>query len=175
MKHQPRFLGVIFHLKVDNLCVTHPFATTTFLVLLQEKLPFDLHVLGTPPAFTLSQDQTLHKKKIPSACNTIPKDELQHRQLPLYVRGLSDDSTLNILSEFTSKNLYVYNNSRFSIGRSLILPSSAVFSAVLIIDQRVVKELYRKFQKKILRFTIYLNQEVNPSLSSKLLVVVQKM
>ena len=24
-------------------------------------LPFDLHVLGTPPAFILSQDQTLHK------------------------------------------------------------------------------------------------------------------
>ena len=24
--------------------------------------PFDLHVLGTPPAFTLSQDQTLQKK-----------------------------------------------------------------------------------------------------------------
>ena len=25
-------------------------------------LPLDLHVLGTPPAFTLSQDQTLHVK-----------------------------------------------------------------------------------------------------------------
>jgi hypothetical protein len=24
--------------------------------------PFDLHVLGTPPAFVLSQDQTLHEK-----------------------------------------------------------------------------------------------------------------
>ena len=24
--------------------------------------PFDLHVLSTPPAFVLSQDQTLHKK-----------------------------------------------------------------------------------------------------------------
>jgi hypothetical protein len=23
--------------------------------------PFDLHVLSTPPAFVLSQDQTLHK------------------------------------------------------------------------------------------------------------------
>src|SRR5439155_26685320 len=27
---------------------------------LEPKLPCDLHVLGTPPAFTLSQDQTLH-------------------------------------------------------------------------------------------------------------------
>jgi hypothetical protein len=25
-------------------------------------LPLDLHVLGTPPAFNLSQDQTLHLK-----------------------------------------------------------------------------------------------------------------
>jgi hypothetical protein len=27
-------------------------------------LPFDLHVLGLPPAFTLSQDQTLQLKLI---------------------------------------------------------------------------------------------------------------
>jgi hypothetical protein len=27
-------------------------------------LPLDLHVLGTPPAFILSQDQTLHKSEI---------------------------------------------------------------------------------------------------------------
>ena len=26
--------------------------------------PFDLHVLGTPPAFILSQDQTLHKRRV---------------------------------------------------------------------------------------------------------------
>ena len=25
-------------------------------------IPFDLHVLSTPPAFVLSQDQTLHKR-----------------------------------------------------------------------------------------------------------------
>ncbi|KFZ32163.1 hypothetical protein JS44_16085, partial [Anoxybacillus flavithermus] len=32
---------------------------------IQSKLlnrPLDLHVLGTPPAFVLSQDQTLHRK-----------------------------------------------------------------------------------------------------------------
>ena len=28
---------------------------------LGQKSPLDLHVLGTPPAFVLSQDQTLHK------------------------------------------------------------------------------------------------------------------
>ena len=37
--------------------VTHPFATKTILLL----SPFDLHVLSTPPAFILSQDQTLRK------------------------------------------------------------------------------------------------------------------
>ena len=36
--------------------VTHPFATDH--VLLHD--PFDLHVLCTPPALILSQDQTLH-------------------------------------------------------------------------------------------------------------------
>ena len=34
--------------------VTHPSATNVFL------RPFDLHVLSIPPAFILSQDQTLH-------------------------------------------------------------------------------------------------------------------
>src|SRR5699024_3030069 len=31
-----------------------------------EAFPFDLHVLSTPPAFILSQDQTLHKKGVKS-------------------------------------------------------------------------------------------------------------
>ena len=35
--------------------VPHPSATRS------PKPPFDLHVLGTPPAFVLSQDQTLHQ------------------------------------------------------------------------------------------------------------------
>ena len=35
--------------------VTHPFATSTTLL----QYPFDLHVLCTPPALILSQDQTL--------------------------------------------------------------------------------------------------------------------
>ena len=47
---------VILGLKTGYLRVTHPFA----MVL----LPFDLHVLGTPPALILSQDQTLQKKFI---------------------------------------------------------------------------------------------------------------
>ena len=43
--------------------VTHPFAT---LLTAEAAFSFDLHVLGTPPAFILSQDQTLHSKRGPS-------------------------------------------------------------------------------------------------------------
>ena len=45
---------VAIHLRRADLpCITHPCATNVLLH------PFDLHVLGTPPAFVLSQDQTL--------------------------------------------------------------------------------------------------------------------
>ena len=40
--------------KPGYLYLTHPFATHSL------RNAFDLHVLGTPPAFILSQDQTLH-------------------------------------------------------------------------------------------------------------------
>ena len=41
--------------KVRYLCITLPFATKRILL----HVPCDLHVLATPPAFVLSQDQTL--------------------------------------------------------------------------------------------------------------------
>ena len=46
---------VILVLRAGYPRVTHPFATK------HRGASFDLHVLGTPPAFILSQDQTLHK------------------------------------------------------------------------------------------------------------------
>ena len=39
-------------------------------------LPFDLHVLGLPPAFTLSQDQTLHLKLLSPKANALNADRL---------------------------------------------------------------------------------------------------
>ena len=39
--------------------VTHPSATNLRLKQASVLSPFDLHVLSTPPAFILSQDQTL--------------------------------------------------------------------------------------------------------------------
>ena len=46
------------------LRVPHPSAARHQSVLLQIMLPLDLHVLGVPPAFNLSQDQTLHFLKL---------------------------------------------------------------------------------------------------------------
>jgi hypothetical protein len=48
------------NLQGRSLLSTHPSATRHPYVLLHTVLPFDLHVLGMPPAFNLSQDQTLH-------------------------------------------------------------------------------------------------------------------
>lgn len=42
------------------LRVPHPSAARHQYVLLHTMLPLDLHVLGVPPAFNLSHDQTLH-------------------------------------------------------------------------------------------------------------------
>lgn len=41
--------------------ITHPFATLTPTAR-PPGIPFDLHVLSTPPAFILSQNRTLHNK-----------------------------------------------------------------------------------------------------------------
>lgn len=57
MRYYPTFRLAIPHLKVCYLRVTHPFAT---LLAPEGAFSFDLHVLGTPPAFVLSQNQTLH-------------------------------------------------------------------------------------------------------------------
>jgi hypothetical protein len=42
--------------------VTHPFAALPSEGLPLPRFPLDLHVLGTPPAFVLSQDQTLRRE-----------------------------------------------------------------------------------------------------------------
>src|SRR6187399_2620307 len=56
MRYQRPFRDVIPHSKVGHPRVTHPFAT---LLIPCGTFAFDLHVLGTPPALILSQDQTL--------------------------------------------------------------------------------------------------------------------
>ena len=53
-RYYPGFPQAIPLYKVGCIRVTHPCATILLLV------PFNLHVLGLPLAFILSQDQTLH-------------------------------------------------------------------------------------------------------------------
>jgi hypothetical protein len=47
--------------------VTHPFAALPSEGLPLLRFPLDLHVLGTPPAFVLSQDQTLRREPLDPA------------------------------------------------------------------------------------------------------------
>ena len=47
--------------------ITHVLRTLTpldFMCIATNEIPFDLHVLSTPPAFVLSQNQTLRKKRM---------------------------------------------------------------------------------------------------------------
>ena len=53
MRYYPAVGPAIPHISVGCSRVTHPFAGCPLLG------PLDLHVLSTPPAFILSQDQTL--------------------------------------------------------------------------------------------------------------------
>ena len=55
MRYYQSFRTVIPHFGAGHQRVTHPFAARSVLL----HSPLDLHVLGTPPAFILSQDQTL--------------------------------------------------------------------------------------------------------------------
>ena len=57
MGYYPAFPPAVPRKGVGCIRVTHPCAT---LASPKGRLPFDLHVLGLPLAFILSQDQTLH-------------------------------------------------------------------------------------------------------------------
>ena len=61
MRYKRPFRDVIPRSKAGHPRVTHPFAT---LLMDCSTFAFDLHVLGTPPALILSQDQTLMLKRL---------------------------------------------------------------------------------------------------------------
>src|SRR3954469_17595432 len=60
--------------RADCSRVTHPFAARVP----RKALPLDLHVLSTPPAFVLSQDQTL-QQKLALANTPAHRDGSQHQ------------------------------------------------------------------------------------------------
>ena len=65
--YQPSFQRVVSLTGAGCLRVTHPSAARGAILC---HPPPDLHVLGTPPALTLSQDQTLHKNLSPAKCHS---------------------------------------------------------------------------------------------------------
>ena len=70
MEYYPRFHEAILRPKVDYPRVTHPFAAIRIRSSPDKQAhqdfhkhrSLDLHALSTPPAFTLSQDQTLQRQ-----------------------------------------------------------------------------------------------------------------
>src|SRR5690349_1791611 len=70
--------GQVAHVLLTRSPLIHPASWAS---------PFDLHVLSTPPAFILSQDQTLHKEKL------LPEPGKQPRQ-----RVRSDQKRMSLTS-----------------------------------------------------------------------------
>src|SRR5215469_9163665 len=70
MRYYPSFLKAIPHTSAGYPRVTHPSATRA---LAEARLAFDLHVLGTPPAFVLSQDQTRHPSRLSAIAPRTPR------------------------------------------------------------------------------------------------------
>ena len=66
-------------MRADYPRVTHPCAT---LLETEVSFAFDLHVLSTPPAFNLSQNQTLQFKSVLKISCTWQKSESQRLFLP---------------------------------------------------------------------------------------------
>ena len=86
MRYYQSFPTVIPLIWADCSRVTHPSATKHTFQLDESSIqivPFDLHVLSTPPAFILSQDQTLNKMVSiqPLSCTN-----LSYRSLPVLQR-----------------------------------------------------------------------------------------
>ena len=75
--------------------ITHPFAARQHVLL--HLLPLDLHVLGTPPAFNLSQDQTLQfdlNQNLPA--QRIEVNSLLFRAFEVSTKTFSDFRTLSL-------------------------------------------------------------------------------
>jgi hypothetical protein len=77
-RYYPAVRPAIPHRRADCSRVTHPFATNCEEQALHSS--FDLHVLSTPPAFVLSQDQTLRRKLL--AHQTTVSSESLNRSCP---------------------------------------------------------------------------------------------
>jgi hypothetical protein len=76
MKYYRRFPAAILHLRVRSIVLL----TRPPLALAG---PYDLHALATPPAFNLSQDQTLQLKFVAPRCLSALGVDLRKKNLPV--------------------------------------------------------------------------------------------
>ena len=112
------------------------------------RFSFDLHVLSTPPAFVLSQDQTLHKiyeelnqalnyllKKLPIAMLFIPIDVLIKKLLLLLTSGLI------MLHDY----LHCLVFKEQSLSHSSEVPVASSDSFILSLSDLLVKNFFEVF------------------------------
>ena len=93
--------------------ITHALLTRSPLYLSRRTFAFDLHVLGTPPAFVLSQDQTLQFKPVSKCVRStnqtydawlvISKDDRDGRQKRPFATAVSDCQKLTVKCSHTSQ------------------------------------------------------------------------
>ena len=69
-----------------------------FRTSVRNSLPLDLHVLGTPPAFILSQDQTLHKKESVKA--SVEQDHRSDQITDIILKTVQIELTLIRTTQF---------------------------------------------------------------------------
>ena len=93
--------------------------------------PLDLHVLGTPPAFVLSQDQTLMFN---------PHPITGANRLSAFLTRSESDCSLSALT-----SLYRFQGSPFPLGRSLSLAPLATTLTIILTHPRFVKHFFSVF------------------------------
>ena len=91
--------------------------------------PFDLHVLGTPPAFILSQDQTLMLMFFPLQINLAFLLLTFFTVLGLYSAYLSASRSLKFFLEFSGSHYCLFVKVLFTSRTGLPLPLVLLLSS----------------------------------------------
>ena len=109
--------------------------------------PFDLHVLGTPPAFVLSQDQTLHDSLIAHLFALLPRTFVIDSSLYIQTRTLALILCIVQFSKnrVASCDFYSIPNTRLCCQALNILCCAAVSCGLIIIALQLylVKNILR--------------------------------
>ena len=103
MGYYSQFPGAIPLSKAGYVRVTHPCATRQQLYRSNVLLPFDLHVLGLPLAFILSQDQTLHGKSL-----LVPRKTQIYLYLRLFVLVVNNHTKVIDKDSLSDKIFYKF-------------------------------------------------------------------